>query len=149
MSVAGLLSELVDDAIDLEADLPPAAPPRDARRHRLSIRLQPGDIEIVNRRAGDRRLKPATYIAALVRAHLLADPPLPSSELAVLERATAELSAVGRNLNQITRAINSGAAVPAGTAALIGRSMALVETVRAATKDYVRAAVASWEAPIG
>ena len=94
-------------------------------------------------------MKPSTYIAALVRSHLIEDPPLPPAELAVLERATAEVSAIGRNLNQIARAINSGAAVPPGTASVIGRSIEAVEAVREAAKAYVRKAVASWEAPLG
>jgi hypothetical protein len=150
MSVAGLLGELVDDAIDLDDEAPlRRAGYRETRRERLSIRLQTGDIALVGQRARGRRMKPATYVAALVRAHLVVDPPLPSKELAILERATAELSAVGRNLNQVTRAINRGLPVPAGTAALIGRSIELVEAVREATKQYLRAASASWEAPLG
>ena len=149
LSLARLLGELVDDSIDLDVDLPTRAAARETRRQRLSIRLQPGDIAIVSRRAAGRRMKPATYIAALVRAHLVVDPPLPSKEFAALERLTAELSAVGRNVNQVTRAVNSGLPVPAGTAALIGRSIELIEAVREATKAYLRAAAASWEAPLG
>jgi len=94
-------------------------------------------------------MKPSTYIAALVRSHLVADPPLPSAELAVLERATAEVSAIGRNLNQIARAINSGAPVPPSMASVIAQSIEAVEAVREAAKGYVRVAVASWEAPLG
>jgi hypothetical protein len=94
-------------------------------------------------------MKPATYIATLVRSHLVEDPPMPAAELAVLERAAAEVCAVGRNVNQIARAINSGATVPPGTASLIGRAIEAVEAVREAAKAYVRKAVASWEAPLG
>ena len=150
MSVACLLGELVDEALDEAGEVSVAAvETREPRRGYLTIRLRPGDLKVITQRAAIRRMKAATYVAALVRAHLVVDPPLPSKEFAALERLTAELSAVGRNLNQVTRAINSGLPVPAGTAALIGRSIELVETVREATKVYLRAASASWDAPLG
>lgn len=51
----------------------------------------------------------ATYVALLVRAHLLEQPPLPKHELAAVLRATAEVAAIGRNLNQYVRAVQGGA----------------------------------------
>lgn len=150
MSVACLLGELVEAALDGRPAVPSTARrARETRPDRVAIRLRPGDAGALVRRAKGRRLKPSTYIAALVRSHLVEDPPLPTAELAVLERATAEVSAIGRNLNQIARAINAGATVPPGTASVIGRSIVAVEAVREAAKDYVRKAVASWEAPLG
>lgn len=149
-TLSGLLGDLVDEVLDAEGETVEApAAGLDPRRQRLSIRLQPGDVVAVARRAASRRTKPATYIAALVRSHLLVDPPLPQAELAALERAVAEVSAVGRNLNQIARAINSGAPVSPSTVSIIGRSIEAVEAVREAAKAYVRSAVASWEAPLG
>ena len=41
---------------------------------------------------------PATYVAALVRAHLRGITPLLKEERDALERVVAELTAVGRNL---------------------------------------------------
>ena len=150
LTVAGLLSELLEELLDAEQLDSAAGPTKRAVRHdRMTIRLRPGDVKAVGSRAGARRMKPSTYIAALVRAHLVQDPPLPPTELAALERATAELSAIGRNLNQIARAVNAGAPAPAGTASLVGRSVEAVEAVREATKVYVRKAVAGWEAPLG
>jgi hypothetical protein len=150
ISVSSLLGELVEEALDKRPDASPAnASTRETRPDRIAIRLRPGDAGALVRRTKMRRMRPSTYVAALVRAHLGEDPPLPSKEFAALERVTAELSAVGRNLNQVTRAINSGLPVPAGTAALVGRSIELVEAVREATKAYLRAASASWEAPLG
>jgi hypothetical protein len=150
VSVSSLLADLLDDALDdYDPSSAAGAAPWEARPDRVAIRLRPGDVKAIGRRATVRRMKPSTYIAALVRSHLVADPPLPSVELAVLERATAEVSAIGRNLNQIARAINSGAPVPHGTASVIGQSIETVEAVREAAKGYVRVAVASWEAPLG
>ena len=149
VSIAGLIGELVDGALEREGSLPPVADvPNEPRRGYLTVRLRPGDVKVITARAAFRRMKPATYIAALVRSHLVADPPLPPGELAVLERAAAEVGAIGRNLNQIARAINSGSTVPAATASIIGRSIEAVEAVREAAKAYVRVAIASWEAPL-
>lgn len=51
----------------------------------------------------------AAYVSVLVRGHLRSLAPLPKDELIVLKQAVSELGAVGRNLNQIVRAANSGA----------------------------------------
>ena len=52
-----------------------------AASDRLTIRLRPVDgIEVI-RRATERGLKPATYVSALVRAHITANPPLPTAEI--------------------------------------------------------------------
>ena len=149
ISVSSLLAELLNGALE-EADGPetPDAVAYDVRPDRVAIRLRPGDVKAIRGLAELRRMKPSTYIAALVRAHLIEDPPLPTAELAVLERAAAEVGAIGRNLNQIARAVNSGSTVPAATASIIGRSIEAVEGVRAAAKAYIRVAIASWEAPL-
>ena len=50
----------------------------------------------------------------LVRAHLSGLAPLPKEELTALKQSVAELGTIGRNLNQIARAVNQGetAALP-------------------------------------
>jgi len=150
ITVSNLLGELADEAVNAGASVTRGtAGSRDTRRQRISIRLQPGDIAAVGRRAVLRRMRPATYIAALVRSHLVEDPPLPPAELAVVERAVAEISAIGRNLNQITRAVNSGASLPPGAETTIGMAIEAVEVLREAIKAYLRKAIASWEAPLG
>jgi hypothetical protein len=78
---------------------------RDAR---LSVRLNADDRRLLRERANARHLPSATYVALLVRAHLLEQPPLPRHELAALLRATAEVAAIGRNLNQYVRAVHGG-----------------------------------------
>ena len=48
----------------------------------------------------------ATYVWLLVRSHLRGVTPLPKEELLALRHSIAELKAVGRNLNQIAKALN-------------------------------------------
>lgn len=78
------------------------------RAERLSIRLAPDDRLLLCDRAAARGMPSATYVAVLVRSHLRKLTPLPTEELAALMSSIAELGAVGRNLNQIARALNAG-----------------------------------------
>jgi hypothetical protein len=48
----------------------------------------------------------ATYVSLLVRSHLRGVAPLPKEELLALRHSVTELKAVGRNLNQIAKALN-------------------------------------------
>ena len=50
----------------------------------------------------------STYVSFLIRSHLRSVTPLPTLELEALKRGVAEISAIGRNLNQIARAVNQG-----------------------------------------
>lgn len=79
------------------------------RSTRLSVRLRPDDRTLLCERASARKMKPATYISTLVRAHLRTLAPVPKKELSALMQTVNELGAVGRNLNQIARALNQGA----------------------------------------
>src|SRR3984957_10235972 len=80
---------------------------------RISVRLPNDDLLLLRERALARGLPAATYVSYLVRSHLRRLAPIPDVELTVLKHAIAEVSAIGRNLNQIARAANAGA-WPAG-----------------------------------
>lgn len=85
-----------------------------SRETRLSVRLDPNDRLLLKERAAGRGVPAATYVAVLVRSHLRGVTPLLKDELLALDRAVAELSAIGRNLNQIARALNRGEGVGPG-----------------------------------
>lgn len=85
--------------------------PRPNREIRLSVRLDPNDRLLLKERAAARCVPPATYVAALVRSHLRGIAPLLKEERLALDRAVGELTAVGRNMNQMARALNRGQAV--------------------------------------
>src|ERR1700734_3494578 len=82
--------------------------PRANREIRLSVRLDPNDGLLLKERAAARCVPPATYVAALVRSHLREITPLLKQERHALDCVVAELTAVGRNLNQVARALNRG-----------------------------------------
>ena len=86
-----------------------------------------------------------TYVAVLVRSHLRKLTPLPVEELAALKRSIAELGAVGRNLNQIARALDAG-----GRSNGPGRQdLEAMLKIAVALRDHVRALLkaneTSWE----
>ena len=115
----------------------PAArsPERVTRDARLSVRLAPDDRALLTERAAARDMAAATYVSVLVRSHLRGLAPLPKAELLALKRSVAELSAIGRNLNQIARVAN-----PGGRTAAIGRDeVGSMLKVAAGLRDHVKA----------
>jgi hypothetical protein len=119
------------------------------RAERLSIRLLPNDRLLLRERASSRGMPSATYVAGLVRSHLRKLTPLPVEELDALKRSIAELGAVGRNLNQIARALNAGGRWdgpgPQHLDAMLKIAVALRDHMRA----LLKANETSWERGYG
>ena len=112
LSDSALLKRLVDLMLQTAAAgqgaLPDAGDDSRASATRVSVRLRPDDMPILQHRAAARGLRPATYISVLARAHLHRLAPLPREELLAVKRAVSELASIGRNLNQIAHAANRG-----------------------------------------
>ena len=105
---------------------------------RITIRLRPGDGLSVARRAVQRGMKPSAYIAALVRAHVAANPPWPENELAALKQSVAALGSVGRLMAQSAK---TSAGISRDD---LQRAQAAVAQLERHTHDLVRAALISW-----
>ena len=86
----------------------------------------------------------ATYVSVLVRAHLRGLTPLPKDELAALKRTVSELGAIGRNLNQMTRAVNQSGRIPGPGREEFRAILKICEALRDHTKDLIKANGASW-----
>ena len=149
LTQSALLQRLIDRTTEpLQLPAGNAAPEIEsrARSDRLYVRLYPDDRRLLAERAGARGMPSATYLAVLARAHLRRIPPLPEVERQAFERCVAELSAIGRNLNQIARRANQ-----AGVVTSISRTdLALfLKTCTAAVayfKNTLKANKRSWEA---
>jgi hypothetical protein len=149
VSESALLKRLVDAALmtALVANPPavePVAPV--AASGKLSVRLRSDDLLLLRERATARDMPTSTYVSLLIRSHLRSLAPLPTVELAALKRSVAELGAIGRNLNQIARAINQG-----GQPTDWGPSRADLQALLRAltglrdhTKGLINANLASW-----
>jgi hypothetical protein len=115
-------------------------PNRDAR---LYIRLDPEDRMLLTSRAAERGMRSATYVSLLVRSHIRGVTPLPKEELLALKGSVAELSAIGRNLNQIAKANHQGKPAAPGQEEL--RAMLKVsEVLRDHFKALLKANEKSW-----
>src|SRR6202012_2066367 len=86
---------------------------REPATDRITIRLRPGDRHNINDRATRRGMKTSAYLAALVRAHIAANPPVPAAEFSKLKPMVAALAALGRVLAQLDRRVSkTGEAAP-------------------------------------
>ena len=90
-------------------------------------------------------MKYTTYTAVLIRAHVRADPLMPHEELARLERGLAEISAMGRRLNQIAGAGSERQDVDAGLRVELAAIREAVEELRQTLREVVKVNRMSWE----
>ena len=90
-------------------------------------------------------MKYTTYAAALIRAHVRLDPPMPLEELARLERSLAEMSAIGRRLIQIAGAVREGKGVDSGLREELAAVLLAMEDLRRALRELVKINRISWE----
>lgn len=124
------------------ADVPAAAPPHKVSREtRLYVRLAAEDWRLLKERSSARGLPSATYISLLVRAHLRGGAPLPKTEYLALKQSVVELTAIGRNLNQIARVANQGSRPALPGRAEVGAMLKVAEGLR----DHFRALLSANE----
>jgi mobilization protein MobC len=109
------------------------------------VRLRDEDRLLLDARAEARGMRPATYVSVLTRSHLRSLTPLPKEEFLMLKRSIGELASIGRNINQIARALNEGAKAPGSVREEFRAMLKVCEALRDNTKALLRANVTSWE----
>src|SRR5690606_12847972 len=143
-----LLKRLIDSAVhsvgQRDAEVL-KSPHRQLRGSRLCVRLHPDDQLLLRERAAARQMAAATYVSVLVRAHLRTLSPLPKAELMALKRSVAELSAIGRNLNQLARLAHQQGKVVGPSSEGVMAFIKVCEALRDHTKNLIRANTRSWE----
>ena len=112
---------------------------------RVTIRLRPRDRIAIRERATGRGLKDSTYLAALVRAHVSRNPPMPGAELATLKRAVAVLASLGRLLARMNR----DAGVSSDLRHELHRTQVVAVAVEQTVQTLARASLESWEGGYG
>ncbi len=113
-------------------------------KDRLSVRLQVEDALLLRERARARGIPTSRYVTYLIRSHLRQVAPLPASELDALRRSIAEVGAIGRNLNQIARAVNQGEIPNGPTRAEVQVLMRALIGLKEQIKAVVAANLTSW-----
>lgn len=112
---------------------------------RITIRLRPGDANAIHDRAARRGFKPSAYIAAMVRAHITHNPPLPTNEVLVLKQGIAVLSRLGQFMAQYARRAAEEGDLPAELSKQLSQTRAVVAGLERCTHDLVKAALIAWE----
>jgi predicted DNA binding CopG/RHH family protein len=144
---SALIKQLLYDALgsSLPAARVPAAVRNGGRREeRVTVRMTAEDRQLLAERAASRGLAPGTYVAILVRSHVLGRVPLPRAEHSALRQCVMELTAIGRNLEEIAKAIDEN-----GKASLPGRAevaamLKVAVGLRDHFKEILKANEASW-----
>lgn len=139
--VLGALSSSAASSVDL-ASVADATKPRSTR---LYVRLRGEDQLLLQERAAARGLRTSTYLSVLARAHLRNLPPLPKEELLALKRATSELAALGRNVNQVARAANQDGRTGGVAKDDLRAILRVCEALRDHTKGLIRTNLMSWQ----
>ncbi len=147
VSESAFLRRLVDASLVPTTTVKPQSPdivePVSATG-RLSIRLRSDDLLLLRERARAREMPTSTYVSLLIRSHLRAMTPLPTAELGALKRSVAEVGAIGRNLNQIARAVNQGDPPSGPSKADLQALLRALNGLRVHVKSLINANLASW-----
>ena len=111
----------------------------------ILVSLRGEDRLLVDARAEARGMRPATYVSVLIRSHLRQLAPLPKDELLALKRSIGELASIGRNVNQIAKAVNEGGRAPGSVREEFRAMLKICEALRDNTKALLTANLTSWE----
>ena len=74
---------------------------------KVTLRVPVYVLEAARERALLKGMKVSRWMVALVQSNVTADPVLSERELHELEESSRQLAAIGRNINQVARAINA------------------------------------------
>jgi hypothetical protein len=147
VSASTLLKRCVDAALLSASALPSRTPGvvepvgRDAR---VCVRLREDDMLLLRERCAAREMPASTYVSFLLRGRLRTLTPLPAAELATLKSLVAEVGVMGRNVNQIARAVNRGDTPVGPSVAQLQSIMRALWGPRDHVKTLTRLNLASW-----
>ena len=97
--------------------------PKPRRKARLRTELSESDEERLRQAAALFDLPKAEVVRRLIRAAVGAGPALSAENALAIAALTAQTRAVGRNLSQLLRAVNTGAAVGLEDAEAVWREL--------------------------
>lgn len=144
------LRQVVRQALDGRATQ--SAPPRlqiTRRRERATARMKlnvtPSELAALRTCARQEGYQPTAWVVAMIRTKLTGEPHVGQPELAALTRSNQQLLALGRNLNQIAKVLNTA---PQNRAAfrveVITELARVIRTHTDRVSDVLRGTVARW-----
>jgi hypothetical protein len=106
------LRNALRQAMDRRATRTPAprlrvTPKRERATARIELNLTTSELAALKRMAGHEGYVPTKWLVALVRTKLTGEPHVGQPELETLARSNQQLLALGRNLNQIAKVLNT------------------------------------------
>ena len=144
-------SRLLEKLIEafLKRDMPEQATKPESqtgvRSTQAHVRLTPAEHADLGRVAAERGMSRGTYLGELFRANVYEQPRFTDNEIDALYRAMSQLSAVGRNINQIARALNTSLDEAHRASALDFEHLKkMIDEQRTHVKDLVRSNTQSW-----
>lgn len=149
LSESELLRVLVLEATGAEkgTDQPIEPNPEKVELERMTVRMPRFLIEATKDRAKKKGMAPSRWVAALVQSNLTGKPVMSDDEILKLRISNRELAAIGRNINQIARALNdtlqNSERLPLDKLIELGR---IILENRAAIRGLVRASQNVWKA---
>ena len=130
---------------ELRTDSSPFEKRDELKSEEVRIRLTPFEYHELDRLAASRHWKRSTYVRQLILAHMTNEPRLCDVELAALRELTAQLTALGRHVNQITRALQSSSdKAPIASTIPFEKMKELIDQQRTCVKNLVRANLTAW-----
>jgi Bacterial mobilisation protein (MobC) len=148
LSESALLKRLIDLMFRTAGDdgaIIPTEVSRVGRAARLTVRLRGDDQLLLRERAAARGMPAATYVSVLLRSHLRGLTRLTHEERLALKESVAELSAIGRNLNQIARASNQGGRLAGPNREDLRAILKACEALRGHVRGVLKANAVSWQ----
>ncbi|MDD3759164.1 MAG: plasmid mobilization relaxosome protein MobC [Advenella sp.] len=76
--------------------------------NRIEVRLQSSDLNELRDRAVKSNMTANRYLAMLLQAHIQKVPVVTTKQIEALYQSNAQVLKIGRNLNQIAKALNAG-----------------------------------------
>jgi hypothetical protein len=144
------LRNALRQAMDRRAMSAPAlrsrvTPKRERATARIELNLTTSELAALKKMAGQEGYLPTKWVVAMVRTKLTGQPQVGQPELETLARSNQQLLALGRNLNQIAKVLNT---TPGNrTAFRVEVITELSRVIQAHTKkvsDVLRGTVERW-----
>ena len=144
------LRNALRQAMDQKATRAPAprsriSPKRERATARIELNLTVSELAALKKMAGYEGYVPTKWLVAMVRTKLSGQPQVGQPELETLARSNQQLLALGRNLNQIAKVLNT--APQNQTAFRVEVITELSRVIQAHTKkvaDLLRGTVERW-----
>lgn len=113
---------------------------------RLTVRLPRFLMALTRQTAKSKGMAPSRWIAALVQSNLAREPVMTDDEVRALLNSARQLAALGRNLNQIAKALNDfGNETDRVRIDLLEELLVKVTQNRALIRALVRASQNAWQ----